>query len=144
MAITCACFLILVIRSPSSLIMTFDHISALLWIRALNNTIDLILIFWGIQYLELSEYVSIIHWRPFPIALLCYVLLKEPFSYVQTLACRECQSCHCELHTNGFQSSPSSGSSWSSSRLSFLARLFEKAKAAIHLMNTRKMRGCAY
>ncbi|CAD6567666.1 MAG: hypothetical protein TREMPRED_003811 [Tremellales sp. Tagirdzhanova-0007] len=63
------------------------EIRHLLWIRAVSSVLSCscgVLIF---AYLTLSEGITIFSLRPFPIAILCYIFLSEPFSKTQIWGC---------------------------------------------------------
>ena len=76
-------------RSPSLLRAVINPSSTLIWARGLNNAIGLVAVTASLAYITLSESVSILHLRPFPVALLCYLFLGEGFTRIQIIACGE-------------------------------------------------------
>ena len=60
------------------------------WARGLVNSTSIACAFVGLRYAELSEAMTIYHLLPLPVALLCTLLLKEPYSLVQGLASGTC------------------------------------------------------
>jgi len=81
--------IVLIFTSPNVLSTTIDTSSGILWIRSFNLAIAAVAVVLSLEYITLSEAISILHMRPFPVLLLCYVFLGEPFSRIQLMACGE-------------------------------------------------------
>ncbi|WVQ70435.1 uncharacterized protein L199_008662 [Kwoniella botswanensis] len=93
---------IVFIRMSSTIVFCFAYLSythpsfikesisspkaSLIWVRGFNNSLVIITMYASLLYITLSECTVILHLRPFPVGLLCFVFLRERFSIIQLLA----------------------------------------------------------
>ncbi|WVW83484.1 hypothetical protein I302_105505 [Kwoniella bestiolae CBS 10118] len=81
------CFVYLSYTHPSFLKESTKSPKApLIWVRGVNNSLVIILMYASLLYITLSECTVILHLRPFPVGLLCFLILRERFSIVQLVA----------------------------------------------------------
>lgn len=59
----------------------------LIWLRALFYTAGLYLGYLSLHYLTLSEYLTLYCTLPFFTGVLCWIFVKEPFTWTQGICC---------------------------------------------------------
>ncbi|RXK36039.1 hypothetical protein M231_06687 [Tremella mesenterica] len=81
-----ATFIYLVYNESNSLMAILKPNSIIWWTRGAVNSSSLILAYTALAHMPLSDFITLFHLRPIPVALLCSIFLHEVFTWVQGCA----------------------------------------------------------